>query len=43
MRCDSSRDGLGCEAKVERREIVADKLEKTRSLELLAGRVIYHR
>ncbi|CAN0195006.1 unnamed protein product, partial [Scytosiphon promiscuus] len=31
------------EAKVERREIVADKLEKTRSLELLNGKVVRHR
>lgn len=31
------------EAKVERREVVADRLEKTRCQELLAGRPIYHR
>ena len=31
------------EAKVEKREVVADKLEKTRSRELLTGRQIYHR
>eukprot|EP00903_Cladosiphon_okamuranus_P018683 g17196.t2 len=31
------------EAKVEKREIIADKLEKIRSRELLTGRKIYHR
>ena len=31
------------EAKVERRELLADRLEKTRSRELLTGRQVYHR
>ncbi|CAN0450976.1 unnamed protein product, partial [Ectocarpus sp. 12 AP-2014] len=31
------------EAKVERREVVADRLEKTRSLQLLTGKVVQHK
>lgn len=36
-------DMRGLEDKVEQREIIADKLEKTRSLEMMTGRRIMHR
>lgn len=31
------------ETKVEKREVIADRLEKTRSQELLTGKTVYHR
>lgn len=36
-------DMRGLEDKVEQREIIADKLEKTRSLQMMTGKRIMHR